>query len=103
MRLEKDDLLGVRLLRYAYDDVIQQEQVHLSTLTPVQNSSMAQLTNIESKTELWQEYMYPRNYSPKWLAHVPPPNWGTFLACQFVVVTEFPSQTCYSPVLQSNW
>jgi hypothetical protein len=39
--------------------------------------------------ELWQEvFYYPQ--PPKWLAHVPPPNWGKHPNCRYVVATSLP-------------
>jgi hypothetical protein len=84
------------LMRYAYDEYIQLENETQSALS----SSFKYMTFNYSETrsftirhsatiELWQEVYYPPQ-PPNWLAHVPPPNWGSHPVCRFVIVTALP-------------
>jgi hypothetical protein len=93
VQLPEKSLYSVMLLRHAYDEILQQERESSSSAIEsiaFNYSSKRSFTVYQSKTtELWQEvYYYPQ--PPKWLAHVPPPNWGNQESCRYVVVTSLP-------------
>jgi hypothetical protein len=74
-------LLGVVLLKRAYDDVT----VVVPSDTDNDTDAATEAASLRSKTELYQEMLFDRQLFPN--IH-PAPTWGTRTVCHFLVVAE---------------
>jgi hypothetical protein len=84
--LTKDGPLGVLLLRRAYDQVLARDD------NDNDKDSNNDNVHMEDTVEIWQELLYLPQFQNTFLAHVPPPVWGTRRACKFVVIAGIPTQ-----------
>jgi hypothetical protein len=110
IQIGTNDLIGVTLLKRAYDEIQVEQELMLqynqlqqqhqqkyddntatSMSTTKENesslSTTAFITHLQQTTELWQEILYKRHYQYNILSHVPRPTWGNVrLICKFIVV-----------------
>lgn len=77
------ELIGVILLRRAFDEIQAEQQSAQGEETDPASAR----THLDLTTELWQEEKYEPEYQETLLSHVPPPKWGPDWNCRYVVVS----------------